>query len=222
MLGCKVFRRPESQEAHVRRQDEILTAAEHCFVQSGFHRTTIQNIASEAGMSVGNLYRYFASKDAVVEALIGRDQARIAKDFDQLQTDDLMGAFASLMRRQIVERGRDKAVLWLEICAEAARNPTVAEVTQAHKEAIAGHLATFFAKVMAERRRRSLPAGAEPETLAQLVIMLFWGLTIMHALAPEPAPFDARVDHLLSIVAAAVEGRMPFGHTAERPVGVFA
>ena len=28
--------------------------------------TTIQDVAREAGMSPGNLYRYFASKDAIV------------------------------------------------------------------------------------------------------------------------------------------------------------
>ena len=44
----------------------ILDAAERCFVRSGFHRTTMQDVAAEASMSPGNLYRYFASKDAII------------------------------------------------------------------------------------------------------------------------------------------------------------
>ena len=66
----------------------------------------------------------YASKDAVVEALVLRDQAKMAEDFDSLSGDDLVGAFAALMRRQIVECGPAQSILWLEICAEATRNPT--------------------------------------------------------------------------------------------------
>ena len=40
----------------------------------GFHRTTMQDVAREAGMSAGNLYRYFASKEALVSGMIERDR----------------------------------------------------------------------------------------------------------------------------------------------------
>jgi TetR/AcrR family transcriptional regulator, repressor for uid operon len=33
------------------RHSRILDAAERCFVRSGFHRTTMQDVAAEAGMS---------------------------------------------------------------------------------------------------------------------------------------------------------------------------
>ena len=220
MLTCKVFQRPESAEAHYRRRGEILTAAEHCFVKSGFHRTTIQNIAAEAGMSVGNVYRYFASKDAVVEALVGRDQAKMADDFDSLRTADPMGAFGALMRRQIVENGRAQSILWLEICAEAARNPAIATVTRAHEQAILRHLTAFFAGVIAERSRQSLPSAEDPIALAQLVITLFCGLMVTQALAPVETPAD--VDLMLSVVSAAVAGLITPDAAASRKLELCA
>ena len=189
-----------------RRTGEILGAAEVCFGRSGFHRTTIQSIADEAAMSVGNVYRYFPSKDAVVEALIARDHAMMAADFDRLATDDLMGGFAALMRRQILECGHAQAVLWLEICAEAARNPVIAKVTQAHQQAIAGHLQTFFTRVAAERARRGKSVPNDAATLATLVITLFSGLMVTQALAGEASAMNAGIDHVLAIVGAAVEG----------------
>ena len=63
------------------RRSRILDAAERCFVRSGFHRTTMQDVAAEAGMSPGNLYRYFPSKDAIVIGLTERDRSDVAKDF---------------------------------------------------------------------------------------------------------------------------------------------
>ena len=55
---------PPEAEPVMDRRARILDAAERCFVRSGFHRTTMQDVAAEAGMSPGNLYRYFASKEA--------------------------------------------------------------------------------------------------------------------------------------------------------------
>ncbi len=44
-------------EAQSDRHTRILDAAERCFARAGIHRTTMQDVASEAGMSPGNLYR---------------------------------------------------------------------------------------------------------------------------------------------------------------------
>jgi TetR/AcrR family transcriptional repressor of uid operon len=46
---------PESvlSERHIR----ILDAAERVFARAGFHAATMQDVAAEAGMSPGNLYR---------------------------------------------------------------------------------------------------------------------------------------------------------------------
>ena len=67
-------RRPADAE----RRQRILEAAERAFVRHGFHATTMQHVADEAGMSAGNLYRYFPSKEAIVEGLCELDQAERA------------------------------------------------------------------------------------------------------------------------------------------------
>ena len=63
------------------RRDEILSAAQRCFVRSGFHQTSMQEICTEAGMSAGNLYRYFPSKEAIIAGIAERDRAEVAQDF---------------------------------------------------------------------------------------------------------------------------------------------
>ena len=56
------------------RRARILDAARTCFSRAGFHRTSMQEICAEAKMSPGGLYRYFASKDAIIEAIAHEEQ----------------------------------------------------------------------------------------------------------------------------------------------------
>ena len=55
----------------VKRQDIIDVAAE-LFQENGYDRTTMRAIAKEAGVSVGNAYYYFSSKEQLVQGFYGR------------------------------------------------------------------------------------------------------------------------------------------------------
>ncbi len=74
--------------AEAERRQRILEAAERAFVGNGFHATTMQHVADEAGMSAGNLYRYFPSKEAIVEGLCELDQVEMAQAFAELMADE--------------------------------------------------------------------------------------------------------------------------------------
>ncbi len=52
--------------------DLILDAADLRFADYGYRKTTMAEIASDAGMSVGNLYRHFSNKEAIVVACMKR------------------------------------------------------------------------------------------------------------------------------------------------------
>jgi TetR/AcrR family transcriptional repressor of uid operon len=109
------------------RRGAILDAAQVCFVRAGFHRTTMQDVAREAGMSAGNLYRYFDSKDALVAGLAERDRASMVLDFNGLLgAGDFLEAFEAIGRGHLVELPRSQAILAMEIWSEATRNPAIA------------------------------------------------------------------------------------------------
>jgi AcrR family transcriptional regulator len=50
----------------------IMAAAEALFRRLGFAKTTVADIAAELGMSPANVYRFFPSKNAIVEAICKR------------------------------------------------------------------------------------------------------------------------------------------------------
>ena len=61
------------------RRRQILRAAMACFARRGFHLTTMNDISAEAQISVGLIYRYFDSKDAVITFMAERAHGRPAR-----------------------------------------------------------------------------------------------------------------------------------------------
>ena len=53
-------------------RSRILEVAEENFRRVGYHKTSMADIASELGMSPANVYRFFASRDAINESICGR------------------------------------------------------------------------------------------------------------------------------------------------------
>jgi AcrR family transcriptional regulator len=58
------------------RQETILRSACGVFVRDGFHAASMKDICAAAGMSPGSVYRYYPSKEALIEALIVSDRTR--------------------------------------------------------------------------------------------------------------------------------------------------
>ena len=55
------------------REERILDAAAELFIHFGYDKTTVSDIASEAGISKAAIYLHFKSKDDLLEALILRE-----------------------------------------------------------------------------------------------------------------------------------------------------
>jgi AcrR family transcriptional regulator len=113
------------------RRAEILAAAERCFSRSGFHQASMHGICVEAGMSPGNLYRYFPSKEAIIAGISERNRAEAAESFAAVdQADDFFAGLTALARQHLVERTAEEVGLCAEIMAESRRNPEIARQYQ--------------------------------------------------------------------------------------------
>jgi AcrR family transcriptional regulator len=95
----------------------------------GFHQTSMQQICGEAGMSAGNVYRYFPSKEAIIAGITERDRAEVAARLASAQfSEDFFTTFAELAQHYFVERTEDEVGLCAEIMSESRRNPTIAKI----------------------------------------------------------------------------------------------
>jgi len=73
---------PDSAEPAESIRAAIIDAAEARFAEYGYTKTTLNEVASEAGMSAANLYRFFANKldiaAGVARRLLARREAALA------------------------------------------------------------------------------------------------------------------------------------------------
>src|SRR5215470_14979940 len=58
-----------AEQTRVARRDQIVAAALACFARTGYHATTMADVAAQAGVSKGTPYLYFDSKQALFIAL---------------------------------------------------------------------------------------------------------------------------------------------------------
>jgi AcrR family transcriptional regulator len=126
------------------RRRSILDAALTCFERRGLHGTTTDDIAAEAGLSNGALYRYFDGKAAIVEAIAAERHAQERALLDAaLQDDDPRRAvhefvasyFAWLADPDELRRRRINVHVWAEALADERLAAIVAEGVAPAREA---------------------------------------------------------------------------------------
>ena len=134
-------------------------------------------------MSVGVIYRYFASKEAIIEAIVARDMAEMSAKFDVWDAtpdDQLLDSLLGIVDEAIEHHYTlDKAGLALEVLAEAARNPKVA-ATVARADAQERELGrTLWRRIAPDLKGEALAAREE------LMVMLFDGLMVRAVSNPQ-------------------------------------
>lgn len=114
-------------EKHAARRQQILDAAVVCFARNGFHLTRTAQICAEAGMSPGNLFHYFPSKDAIIAAIVEEDRRETLALFTRAAAaDDLYAALLDLIDHSLQLLGEPLyRRISLEVLAEAVRNPAL-------------------------------------------------------------------------------------------------
>ena len=154
------------------RSAEILGLIRQTFVEKGFDGASMQDLARAAGMSVGNFYRYFPSKAAIIQALISADHAQVLGDFATIeQSAQPMLALRQLVRLRLETDCIDHDMtLWTEIEAAARRNPDIGAAVQHMETAVAAALFSVFA---AETGLTQIQAQTQFSAAAAFIMVLF-------------------------------------------------
>ncbi|MGD0642967.1 MAG: helix-turn-helix domain-containing protein [Roseiarcus sp.] len=186
---------PLSGQAHEPdRRELIIAAAERAFVRHGFHAATMQQVADEAGMSAGNLYRYFPSKEALVEGLCASDRRERTEVFEALGgAGGVLPTMAAVLREHVLARPRGKATMIVEITAEAARNPRIAAMTLAMDAEVRSGIAGL---VEAAKAKGEAAASLDAEFAARVIFTVVSGLFKRRALEPD---FDVDVEAAMTM-----------------------
>ncbi|MBM3959238.1 MAG: TetR/AcrR family transcriptional regulator [SAR202 cluster bacterium] len=191
---------PLVTEAHLEaRRQQILEAAAACFARDGFHRTTMQSICGEAGLSAGAVYRYFASKEDIIldmcEAELRRNLAVFEEHASKGDTEAVLSGLADVFFRRLDEDVPASSRVSVEIWAEALRNPRVAGALRSRTE---HHLEQFALVVSHGQDRGQINPDLIPSVIARTMLSAFYGLVLQKALDPG-VNVPAYVESLKSI-----------------------
>lgn len=103
------------------RQDEILDVAQRLFVERGYDNTPVQAIIDEIGIAKGTFYHHYASKPALLEALVARTVAQSLAVIDQIVAETAHLGAIERVNELFLRIGRWKA----------ERGPLLMEMTRA-------------------------------------------------------------------------------------------
>jgi AcrR family transcriptional regulator len=196
------------------RQEAILKAACGVFVRDGFHSASMKDICAAAGMSPGSVYRYYPSKDALIEALIASDRARWLSAMDEIPVAKgllpALEVLAEIGLRDLEDRGFLK--LWVETTAEASRNRRVANRLSESCRVLQDRLATL---IRSAQETGSIESETDPQTLSCLIFAAFDGL-ILRATFDRDLDVRALTRSFLDFIGRAVGARSPRSRKAAR------
>ncbi|MDB5774453.1 MAG: putative transcriptional regulatory protein TetR/AcrR family [Herbaspirillum sp.] len=169
---------------HEQKRREILEAAGRCFAKDGFRGASISHICSEAKISSGHLYHYFASKEAIIEAMaeVGLEHAEAR--FNHLMKSDnaIEGLVAEIEQHSANSNCNSqgphaemhaKRQLHLDMLAEAGRNPAMMEIVKKHSAKVRGLLATFL---KAAQQRGQIDQALDADVAAAMLLSTIEGV----------------------------------------------
>ncbi len=113
---------------HEAKRRKILAAAAACFAAKGYQNTRTADICASVGISSGNLFHYFPSKQAIFAAIFEHDSKETAAVFEQAKhSNDPLGALLShLVGQARQSRYAHLNGLMFEIVANAKRDENFA------------------------------------------------------------------------------------------------
>jgi len=171
--------------------DAIVSAASLSFQERGYHGTTIEVIAVEAGVSAGTVYNYFGAKNAILLAVVTRDteQAFVdASDAIDLSSSDPVEILMPLIAVYVdamTALGRDVLKELFRAGFDPAESDVMADLVSLDERSIL-QIGEAFALLQAHGLAAET---ADPGSAAMLIYSIVAVATLMFVSMPE---FSAR------------------------------
>ncbi len=168
------------------RKNEILEAALSCFARRGFHQTTMQDICREGQVSPGALYRYFRSKEEIIQAMSGEELRRNLAVIEVMKgrgdTQQILDELAGVFFGHLEDIAPEICNVHVELCAEALRNPRIREI---YRRILDSYRQAFAELTRQAQSRGDINPALDPEAVARTLMSLFEGLLLQKSIEPD-------------------------------------
>jgi AcrR family transcriptional regulator len=140
---------------------QILQAARREFSRNGLRGTTMEQIASEAGVGVATVYRHFGDKKTLMMAFIAQAGARnILLEIMMNPTEDVTADLRSLVENllQVTHDNRD---IFRLVMAGSEQDQQYLDELRKNTDSTLVRLTAYFEAQLAAERLKSLATGEE-------------------------------------------------------------
>ncbi|MBA0049734.1 TetR/AcrR family transcriptional regulator [Streptomyces sp. AJS327] len=179
-------------QAHLdARRQQIIAGARRCFTRNGFHATSMQDVFRETELSSGAVYRYFGSKEELIQAVAAeafssmRDAfASATQETPVLPLDEVLSrVFSHVLADQARRAGAGStgafAELILQVWGECLRSEPLAMTLRQGYEDMR---AAWSELVRAYQDAGQLPAGVPTDHVVRTLMALVQGYIVQQAL----------------------------------------
>ena len=191
--------RPRLTPKGERTRSRIVEAAAQLIHERGVAGTTLEDIRSAAGVSGSQLSHYFAGKDELVQAVIGRQAETIAGNQRQVDLSSPGGlrAWRNMVIAQVQSsEGRGG-------CPLGSLAGQLAETDARARALIAAGFGQWSAAISDGLRRLHaaghLPDGTDPDDLAVTLLAVLQGGLLIAQVQRDTRPLETAVDTLLGL-----------------------
>lgn len=191
-------------DAHLEaRRQSILVAATKLFAQKGIAAATMAEIAAEAGISPGAIYRYFENKDELARGCMDESAEAIKHAWENPSSVEL--PFDELSRLTFAELNKPEVAIDTQLFLERA----LIFVRDGQAAAL-GDFKEEFEKVRAgilflmERQFGPAPEDVDVKAIAEALYGFYWGARVIKLLMPE-VDTDAQLMALHNLIGRALD-----------------
>jgi AcrR family transcriptional regulator len=166
------------------RRQQIIDAAAACFTRGGFHRTTMQDICNEAELSPGAVYRYFQSKEDIIQAMCSRGHEEDTETIQEaMKLDDTIAIMDELIR--VFFSGiedRELCALTVELVSEGKHNEPISESVREGWYSIFDALSELVRQGQA---RGEINPALDVAAVTRVMLGVYQGLLLQKLLEPD-------------------------------------
>jgi len=192
----------ERRESTIRK---VLDAAIEQLIETGYSGTSMQLVATRAGISIGGLFRHFPTREALMVAT-AEDAAKqiLAKytlSFESLHgTEEPIVLALKLLRD--TTRSRINQV-WLELVHACRTDPALKKALEPMAKRYADEIHSLARKLLPDL---AASMGEDFGLLVSTVVMTFDGEQMHRIVYPNPEGDKARLEALAAVARVLVKG----------------
>jgi AcrR family transcriptional regulator len=197
---------PTRAERKARTREQLVEAADRLFKRDGFHATSVEAVADEAGYTKGAVYSNFASKEELFFAVYERRHDERIDELNRIREDAASGEDA--LRASLATAGRRSEDGWMavffEFWAHVLRHPEhSARFAALHRRG----LEPFVRAVESFAREHHAEPPLPPELLATAHLALGNGLQLERLTRPDEIDMEAFQRVMWFLARAALPAR---------------